>query len=186
MATLVVDSQTFVSLASEGCFNVCEEYQITVTAICADGTTTSVELPSIFADFEDGSPCLSCSEEDDESVDGDGSNDSSNEDDGLLSGSGSSSASADGVDTAVESEIGGGDGDQEQEGTVNAEVQSEIGDDNDDDNDDQEKQRRKGGSVHYQNQGWNWFWKSSLPHHFLEICSSGNDSIPTWTGFLYM
>ncbi|MEZ4886968.1 MAG: S8/S53 family peptidase [Chitinophagales bacterium] len=67
---------TYVSLASEGCFNVCEEYQITVTAICADGTTYQVTLPKILAYPADGTFCLACEEPNDGEVevvgDGDG------------------------------------------------------------------------------------------------------------------
>ncbi len=55
----VDEGTTYISLADAGCFFTCQEYVITVTAICADGTKSTVTLPKIFTYLSD-QECLAC------------------------------------------------------------------------------------------------------------------------------
>lgn len=74
---------TYISLADAGCFFTCQNYTITVTAICADGTKYSVTLPTIFTHPKEGY-CLACEKPDDGYADQIGAEDGggSDEEDG--------------------------------------------------------------------------------------------------------
>jgi len=54
------NGQTYVSLDDEGCFNTCQDYDITVTAICDDGTVQVVTLPTFFTYLGGNQACLAC------------------------------------------------------------------------------------------------------------------------------
>ena len=54
------DGETFISLADEDCFHTCQDYDITITALCGDGTSTLVTLPTFFTYLGGNQACLAC------------------------------------------------------------------------------------------------------------------------------
>ncbi|MFK7906396.1 MAG: T9SS type A sorting domain-containing protein, partial [Chitinophagales bacterium] len=56
----LTNGETFLSLADEGCFYTCQEYSITITANCPDGSVYAVVLPTFFTYPSGNQACLTC------------------------------------------------------------------------------------------------------------------------------